>query len=83
MIAELRHLNPKPGSAFEHAEAETLVPDVIVRRAADGNWRAELNPSAAPSLAVDRAYYASLKARCRSMPTAPILTIASAQPIGS
>ncbi len=41
-------------------------PDVIVRRGPDGEWRAELNPSAAPSLAVDRAYYASLKARCRS-----------------
>ncbi len=66
MIAELRQLNPKPGAAFERAEAETLVPDVIVRRAPDGSWRAELNPSAAPSLAVDRAYYASLKARCRS-----------------
>ncbi len=66
MIAELRALNPKPGAAFEHGEVETLVPDVIVRRAADGSWRAELNPQAAPSLAVDRAYYASLKARCRS-----------------
>jgi RNA polymerase sigma-54 factor len=66
MIEELRALNPKPGAAFEHGEVETLVPDVIVRRAADGSWRAELNPGAAPSLAVDRAYYASLKARCRS-----------------
>ncbi len=59
-------LNPRPGSGFEHVEIETLVPDVIVRRGPDGEWRAELNPGAAPSLAVDRAYYASLKARCRS-----------------
>ncbi len=66
MIEELRALNPKPGAAFERGEVETLVPDVIVRRAPDGSWRAELNPGAAPSLAVDRAYYASLKARCRS-----------------
>jgi RNA polymerase sigma-54 factor len=66
MIVELRALNPRPGGAFEKGEIETLVPDVIVRRAPDGSWRAELNPSAAPSLAVDRAYYASLKARCRS-----------------
>lgn len=66
MIAELRQLNPRPGAAFEHGEPETLVPDVVVRRAADGSWRAELNPGAAPSLAVDRAYYASLKSRCRS-----------------
>ncbi|HXW21556.1 MAG TPA: RNA polymerase factor sigma-54 [Rhodomicrobium sp.] len=66
MIGELRQLNPRPGRAFDRAEIETLVPDVIVRRAADGEWRAELNPGAAPSLAVDRAYYASLKARCRS-----------------
>ncbi len=66
MIGELRALNPRPGGGFEEAEIETLVPDVIVRRAPDGSWRAELNPGAAPSLAVDRAYYASLKARCRS-----------------
>ena len=66
MISELRQLNPKPGRAFDRVEIETLVPDVIVRRGLDGEWRAELNPGAAPSLAVDRAYYASLKSRCRS-----------------
>ncbi|MGO9459343.1 MAG: RNA polymerase factor sigma-54, partial [Rhodomicrobium sp.] len=66
MIAELRQLNPKPGAGFDVAQAETLVPDVIVRRGPDGEWKAELNPNAAPSLAVDRAYYTSLKSRCRS-----------------
>ena len=66
MISELRLLNPRPGRSFDRVEIETLVPDVIVRRGPDGEWRAELNPGAAPSLAVDRAYYASLKARCRS-----------------
>jgi RNA polymerase sigma-54 factor len=66
MIAELRALNPRPGAGFETAAVETLVPDVIVKRGPDGAWKAELNPNAAPSLAVDRAYYASLKSRCRS-----------------
>jgi RNA polymerase sigma-54 factor len=66
MLSELRQLNPRPGRSFDRVEIETLVPDVIVRRGPDGEWRAELNPRAAPSLAVDRAYYASLKARCRS-----------------
>ena len=66
MVAELRQLNPKPGAGFETAEVETLVPDVIVKRGPDGAWKADLNPNAAPSLAVDRAYYASLKGRCRS-----------------
>lgn len=66
MISELRQLNPRPGRSFDRVEIETLVPDVIVRRGPDREWRAELNPGAAPSLAVDRAYYASLKARCRS-----------------
>ena len=42
------------------------MPDVIVKRGPDGAWKADLNPNAAPSLAVDRAYYASLKSRCRS-----------------
>jgi RNA polymerase sigma-54 factor len=66
MIAELRQLNPKPGAVFEAGNAETLIPDVIVRRGPGGAWKAELNPHASPSLSVDRAYYASLKARCRS-----------------
>ena len=66
MMAELRQLNPRPGAGFEKAEVETLVPDVIIKRGPDGAWKAELNPNAAPSLAVDRAYYASLKGRCRS-----------------
>jgi len=66
MIAELRQLNPKPGAGFEASSPETLIPDVIVRRGPDGAWKAELNPHASPSLAVDRAYYANLKARCRS-----------------
>jgi RNA polymerase sigma-54 factor len=66
MIAELRALNPKPGAGFETAEVETLVPDVIVKRAPDGTWKADLNPNAAPSLAVDRAYHANLRSRCRS-----------------
>lgn len=66
MIGELRQLDPRPGLGFEKLEVETLVPDVIVKRGPDGSWRAELNPSAAPALAVDRAYYARLKSRCRS-----------------
>ncbi len=66
MIGELRQLNPRPGAAFQKADVEMLVPDVIVKRGRDGAWRAELNPTGAPSLAVDRAYYTALKARCRS-----------------
>jgi RNA polymerase sigma-54 factor len=66
MIGELRALNPKPGAGFDTVEVETLVPDVIVKRGPDGAWKAELNPNAAPSLAVDRAYYANLRSRCRS-----------------
>ena len=51
MISELRLLNPRPGRSFDRVEIETLVPDVIVRRGPDGEWRAELNPGAAPSIA--------------------------------
>ncbi len=66
MIGELRMLNPRPGAAFQTVAVETLVPDVIVKRERDGMWKAKLNPAAAPCLAVDRAYYAALKPRCRS-----------------
>lgn len=56
MIAEVKRLNPKPGLKFASEEAETLIPDVFVRRAPDGTWMVELNSETLPRLLVDQRY---------------------------
>jgi RNA polymerase sigma-54 factor len=52
MILEIRALNPKPGSAFDHDVAEAVVPDVYVREAPDGTWKVELNTETLPMPAI-------------------------------
>ncbi len=60
MIAEIRRLNPKPGLGFETDEAETLIPDVYVRRGPDGSWLVELNADTMPRLLIDQRYAAQI-----------------------
>jgi RNA polymerase sigma-54 factor len=63
-IRELvRTLNPRPGSAFAKAEANYVVPDVVVRKLR-GHWTASLNEGAMPKLRVNR-IYADILARSR------------------
>jgi RNA polymerase sigma-54 factor len=60
MIAEIKRLNPKPGLGFEIDEAETLIPDVFVRRAPDGAWTVEINADTLPKLLIDHRYAARI-----------------------
>ncbi len=57
MIAEIRALDPKPGSRFDSAPIQPLVPDVTMRAAEDGSWVLELNPETMPRLLVNRAFH--------------------------
>jgi RNA polymerase sigma-54 factor len=57
MIAEIRSLDPKPGSQFDAPPPQTLIPDVIMRRAPDGSWMLELNPETMPRILVNRAFH--------------------------
>ena len=59
MLAELRALDPKPGLRFARARIEVKVPDVHVRRAADGTWTVELNSETLPRVLVNNVYAAS------------------------
>ena len=59
MIAEIRALNPKPGSEFQHEVVEQAVPDVIVARKKN-KWIVELNNMTLPKVLVDREYHAEL-----------------------
>ncbi len=66
MAAELRRLEPKPGRAFGGAPIQPLVADVIVRAAADGAWRVELNSDALPRVLVNHSYAAQVSATAKA-----------------
>ncbi len=48
-------LEPKPGRRFAHAEANIVVPDVIVQKAGRG-WKVVLNPDVMPKLRINDMY---------------------------
>ena len=60
-LSLIRACNPRPGSAFEGAPPEYVVPDVFVKRTEQG-WAVEINPASVPRLKVNQGY-ASLVAR--------------------
>ncbi|MEM7668176.1 MAG: RNA polymerase sigma-54 factor, partial [Pseudomonadota bacterium] len=60
MLGELRTLQPRPGALFSTEEAETLVPDVLLRRTSWGGWAVDLNPDTLPRVLVDNRYASEL-----------------------
>lgn len=56
MIAEIRALDPRPAGVFTGGVAQTVIPDVLIRRAAHGGWVVEANPDATPKVLLDRSY---------------------------
>lgn len=60
MLAEIRALNPRPGSSFEVGGYEAILPDVVVRAGADGSWLVELNPDTLPRVLVNQTYFQSI-----------------------
>ncbi|WP_116139212.1 RNA polymerase factor sigma-54 [Trinickia diaoshuihuensis] len=53
--AMIRSLEPFPGAAYGKAEADYVVPDIIVRKTSSG-WQAELNPEVVPRLRINHLY---------------------------
>jgi RNA polymerase sigma-54 factor len=51
----IRTLNPRPGAPFAKAEANYVIPDVVVRKVR-GQWVASLNEAAMPKLRLNRIY---------------------------
>ena len=60
MIAEIRTLNPKPGSVFDHAMVQPVIPDIIMRPQPGGDWMIELNAETLPRVLVNTRYYARI-----------------------
>jgi RNA polymerase sigma-54 factor len=59
---ELRALDPRPCAGFQAERAETLIPDVYLRRTAWGGWEVELNTETLPRVLVDNRYATELAA---------------------
>ncbi len=57
MVAEIRELDPKPAEAFDGIVAQPVVPDVIMRSVAGGNWVVELNTDTLPKVLVNNTYF--------------------------
>ena len=65
MMAEIRRLDPRPGSRFSAEAAPVIVPDVFVRPRSDGGWSVELNTDALPRVLVNRKYCREVSAAAR------------------
>ncbi len=66
MIAEIRALDPKPALAFDHAPAQPITPDVLMRAAPGGTWIVELNSDTLPRVLVNSRYYAKVTSGAKS-----------------
>ena len=51
IVKQIRHLNPKPGLAFDHQPTPVFPPDLIAVRGAEG-WTVELNRATSPTITV-------------------------------
>ena len=62
MAQEIRALDPRPGAQFTSGIAQTVIPDVFVRRNQIGGWSVEVNADALPKVLIDTRYAAELGA---------------------
>lgn len=65
-LALIRTLDPKPGSGFDNERVETLIADIIVKRAPDQQWRVELNPDAMPRVLFNRQYHELISSQVKN-----------------
>jgi RNA polymerase sigma-54 factor len=66
MVAEIRHLNPKPGLKFGSTLVQPVVPDIMLRSGPDGGWLVELNTETLPRVLVNQTYYAEVAKSARN-----------------
>lgn len=69
MIVEMRALNPKPASDFDHLVVQTAIPDVLMKRLPKnigGGWRVELNTETLPRVLVNQEYFTEVSSQASS-----------------
>lgn len=66
MLAEIRALDPRPGTAFSGGASDAVVADVEVRAANDGSWTVELNAETLPRVLVDNVYFARVSGHAKN-----------------
>lgn len=69
MIAEIKALNPRPASDFDHFVVQTAIPDVIMRRLPKnlgGGWRVELNNDTLPRVLINQTYYTEVAQQAKN-----------------
>ena len=74
LVETVRSCSPRPATAFDFTPATTLIPDVLVRRGNDGEWRIELNAEALPHVLANREYFATVKSSARSQADIDFIT---------
>ena len=60
MIAEIKALNPRPGSGFADLPVDAVVPDIFILPTPTG-WRVELNTATLPRLIVNNDYHTHVR----------------------
>ncbi len=60
MVAELRRLDPKPGTRFDSVPLAPLVPDILMRPDEAGGFHLELNPETLPRVLVNHRFHARI-----------------------
>jgi RNA polymerase sigma-54 factor len=65
MVGEIRALDPKPAASYDGEPAPLVVPDLLLRPAADGGWFVELNPDTMPRLLVNERFYARVAPKAK------------------
>ncbi|MEO8080522.1 MAG: RNA polymerase factor sigma-54, partial [Caldimonas sp.] len=64
-------LEPKPGRQFARAEANIVVPDVIVQKSGRG-WKVSLNPDVMPKLRINDLYASAIRQQRGARNAAPL-----------
>ncbi len=57
MVSEIKALNPRPASAFDHEIAQPITPDILMRAQSSGGWIVELNSETLPRVLVNQRYF--------------------------
>jgi RNA polymerase sigma-54 factor len=66
MVGEIRKLNPKPATPFDHTPTQSITPDILMRPQNGGGWIVELNPDTLPRVLVNQRYFARVSSELRN-----------------